>query len=116
MRRSANSMKTNTRKTPARTRKPVNPILAADEQRAAQIDARLARFGDRAGQHGALAECQERLTIRVKRDTALRLVNLSRAVGIKHGAMVALLLDTVSRIDSSDFFSEIARLQKQGRG
>lgn len=94
----------------------MDPILAADEQRAAQIDAKLARFGDKAGQHGALSECRERLTIRLPRDTALRLVNLSRATRLKHGAMLELILDTASRIDASDFFAEVARIQKQGRG
>jgi len=43
---------------------------------------------------------------------SIRLANLSRAVGIKHGAMVSLLLDTVSRIDASDFFAEVARIRK----
>lgn len=90
----------------------LDPILAADEQRTEQIDAKLARFGDKAGQHGALAECQERLTIRIKRDTALRLVNLSRATGLKHGPMIVLLLDTVSRIDAADLFAEVARIRK----
>jgi len=53
-----------------------------------------------------------RLTLRIPRESALRLANLSRAVGIKHGAMVSLLLDTVSRIDASDFFAEVARIRK----
>lgn len=34
------------------------------------------------------------------------------SLGIKHGAMVSLLLDTVSRIDASDFFAEVARIRK----
>lgn len=45
---------------------------------------------------------------------ALRLANLSRAVGLKHGALVSLLLDTVSRISPADFFAEVARIRKGG--
>ena len=93
----------------------LDPILTADAQRAAQIDAKLARFGDKAGQHGALSEVQERLTIRISRDTSLRLVNLSRAVGLKHSAMMLLILDTASRIEAPEFFAEVARIQGKSK-
>lgn len=87
---------------------------ATEKQRAAQIDAKLARFGDAAGQHGALSAGTRRLTLRIPRDSALRLASLSRSVGLKHGALVSLLLDTVSRISPADFFAEVARIRKGG--
>ena len=94
----------------------IDPILASDAERTAQIDAKLARFGNRVGQHGALAAVQERLAVRISRDTSLRLTNLSRAVGLKHSAMLVLILDTASRIEAAEFFAEVARIQGRIKG
>lgn len=79
------------------------------------VDARLARFGDMAGVHGALAEVTARLTIRIPRDTNLRLLNLGRLLPMRPAALHVLALDTVSRLDPAEFFAVIGELRKRSR-
>lgn len=80
-----------------------------------QPDARLARFGDMAGVHGALAEVAVRLTVRIPRDTNLRLVNLARLLPMRPASLHVLALDTISRIEPAEFFAVIGDLRKRGR-
>lgn len=40
----------------------------------------------------------------------------TRKASGRHDALIALILDTASRIDSSDFFSEVARIQGRSKG
>lgn len=86
---------------------------AEDRDHEAHVAAKLANFGDSAGHHGALAAVTVKLSPRVSRDTNLRLVNLSRAVGLKPSAVQVLALDTMSRVPAVEFFATIAELQKR---
>jgi hypothetical protein len=87
---------------------------AEEAARTAHADAKLANFGANGGRHGPMAAVQVRITVRVPRETALRLGNLARAVGLKPGALHVLSLETISRIPAGDFFAEVGRIQKAG--
>lgn len=81
------------------------------------VAAKLANFGDRAGCHGPLAAVTVKLPpVRVDRETNLRLVNLSRALGFKGRTtpIRLIMLQAMSQLPAGSFYQTIAEIQRRG--
>lgn len=83
----------------------------SDEEFQAYARERLARFGDRAGQHGSLAETTVLIPVRVSRDAALRGQLLARRLGLKRARWAAQLVEVASHCHDADWFRAVAAFQ-----
>lgn len=72
---------------------------------------RLERFGDRAGQHGALATVQVLIPVRVSRDTGLAANRLARKLGLRRATWAAQGLAVLAQCHPDDWFRAIAAFQ-----
>ena len=81
----------------------VTPEISSEE--------RLARFGDRAGQHGPLAAVLVLIPVRVTRDSALRAQLLARRLGLRRATWAAQALAVASQCHPDDWFRAIAAFQ-----
>lgn len=94
---------------------PFDPHAATDAEWQAHVDAKLANFGAKAGKHGALAAVQVRLPpLRVSREAALGLANISRGIGLrgKTTPVSLMILEAFANVPAADFLKTLAAIRR----
>lgn len=94
---------------------PFDPLAATDAEWQAHVDSKLANFGDKAGKHGALASVVVRLPpLRVSREAALNLANISRGIGLKGKTtpVSLMILEAFSGVQAADFLKTLAAIRR----
>lgn len=87
-----------------------------DEQHAAFVKERLARFGDRAGRHGPLAACTRPVMLRLSRDADIRANALARRLGTRKSTWIAQLVSVASWCHPDDWYRAVAAFQTACKG
>jgi hypothetical protein len=87
-----------------------------DEMHAERTAARLARFGDKAGKHGALAACTRAMMLRIPRDRYLELTKISAEVGPRPTTLITELAIIASRCDPENWHAALTAFQEAVNG
>jgi hypothetical protein len=87
------------------------------EEEEKQTQELLARFGDKAGKHGALAAITVMVPIRLPRDKALNARTLARRLGMKRATWAAQIVAIAADCEPERWFRAVAAFQRAcGKG
>jgi hypothetical protein len=87
-------------------------VMATEEsERNEHVLKMLSRFGDKAGQHGALARVKVPIMLRVGREANLRLERLAMRLNVRKATLLGQLAETASEIEPQDWYRALVAMQ-----